>query len=337
MRFGYNETCLEHDTGERHPETPDRLLAIRRGLARSHGVEYVEAAPATLETVRRVHDSDYLTAVKRFCENGGGNWDPDTLATEGTWEAALASAGLAKWAAQEAAAGADGLETPFSLGRPPGHHAIEDDAMGFCFINNAAVAARAVIEEGLADSVAIIDWDVHHGNGIQEIFYEVEDICYASIHEDGLYPGTGEVGETGGGPAAGTNVNVPLPPGGGDAEYRAAFEDVIVPVVEAFGADLLLVSAGFDAHRHDPISRMHVSTEGYGLFTTIVRTMADRHDAGLAYVLEGGYSLDMLADGVEMVHEVHAGREPLEPEAETSDGARSVIDAARSAHGLGSK
>ena len=337
MRFGYSETCLAHDTGERHPETPDRLRAIRRGLSRTHGVEYVEADPASLDDVERVHDPDYLESVRQFCADGGGKWDPDTLATEGTWDAALASAGLAEWAAREAIEGASGHETPFSIGRPPGHHAIVDDAMGFCFINNAAVAARTVIASGLAETAAIIDWDVHHGNGIQDIFYGDDDVFYASIHEDGLYPGTGEIDERGDGEADGTTLNLPLPAGAGDPEYRAAFEEVVVPLLEDYHPDLLLISAGFDAHRHDPISRMRVSTEGYGYLTTIVRSLANNVDAGLGFVLEGGYSLDMLAEGVEMVHEVFAGRDPVTPETDVSDRSREVIDAVKAAHGLGSK
>jgi acetoin utilization deacetylase AcuC-like enzyme len=290
-----------------------------------------------LDEVELVHDPAYLDKVQQFCADGGGKWDPDTLATEGTWKAALASAGLARWAAKDALEGPGGHETPFSIGRPPGHHAITDDAMGFCFINNAAVAARAVITSGLAETAAIIDWDVHHGNGIQDIFYSDDDIYYASIHEAGLYPGTGEIEETGDGDAAGTTLNLPLPAGAGDPEYRVAFEEVIVPLLEDYGPDLLLISAGFDAHRHDPISRMRVSTEGYGYLTTIVRSLADNTDAGLGFVLEGGYSLDMLAEGVEMVHEVFAGREPITPGTDVSDRSREVIDTARATHGLGSK
>ncbi|WP_424016710.1 histone deacetylase family protein [Halorientalis pallida] len=325
MNFGYHEDCLDHQTGYRHPESPDRLRAIRRSLSRKHGVEYVAADPAPESAVTAVHDAGYVSAIKEFCEEGGGDWDDDTVAVEATWDAALAAAGQAMWAAERALAGDDGRDTPFALGRPPGHHAVEADAMGFCFVNNAAVAARAAIDDGDADRVAILDWDVHHGNGIHDIFYDTGDVYYASIHEDGLYPGSGDIDETGEGEGEGTTLNVPLLPGCGDADYCAAIDDFVGPEFVAFDPDLILVSAGFDAHRHDPISRMRVSTEGYGAMTTRMRDVADEADAGLGFVLEGGYGLDTLAESVTMVHEVFDGREPVEPDEEVKDRATKVF------------
>ena len=197
MRFGYREICLQHDTGSRHPESPDRLRAIKRTLDDADDVEYVAADAATKAEVASVHDGEYVRSVRQFCADGGGNWDADTVAVEETWDAAMASAGLAAWAAEAALDGANGAETPFSLGRPPGHHAVADDAMGFCFVNNVAVAAERALSERDVERVAILDWDVHHGNGTQDIFYDREDVYYASFHEEGLYPGTGDISESG--------------------------------------------------------------------------------------------------------------------------------------------
>ncbi|WP_436929317.1 histone deacetylase family protein [Halosimplex halobium] len=329
MNFGYREACLDHDTGKRHPESPDRLRAIRQGLSESHGVRYVSPEDATVEQVAAVHDADYVDSVEEFCADGGGDWDADTVAVEATWDAALAAAGMANWVADEALDGADGRDTPFALGRPPGHHAVYDDAMGFCFFNNVAVAAQHAIDSLGADRVAVLDWDVHHGNGTQDIFDDREDVFFVSVHEDGIYPGTGDASEIGTGDARGTTMNVPFPPGTTTSGYLAAVDDLILPAFEAFDPDLLLVSAGFDAHEHDPISRMRVSTEGYGLLAERVDAFADRIDAGLGFVLEGGYGLDTLTESIRTVHEVFDGYTPTEPDEDVQDAARQVIDDVR--------
>ncbi|MFC6716244.1 histone deacetylase family protein [Natrialbaceae archaeon GCM10025810] len=335
MRFGYSDTCLAHDPGPRHPETPDRLRAIREALKRKHGVEYVEADPASIETIVAVHDRDYVESVEEFCAEGGGNWDPDTTAVEETWDAVRQSAGLACWAVDAALEGADGRETPFSIGRPPGHHAVEDDAMGFCFVNNVAVAARHAIDTSdEVDRVAIVDWDVHHGNGTQDIFYDDGDVFFASIHERGLYPGTGDVDEIGEDDGEGTTMNVPMPAGTDDVDYLAAIDGPIATALGAFEPDLLCVSAGFDAHRHDPISRIRLTTEAYALMTDRLRAVADDADAALAFVLEGGYGLDVLAESVALVHETFDGREPIEPDGEVSDRAAKVLEDVADAHDL---
>ena len=334
MQFGYSERCLEHDTGERHPENPDRLRAIRRGLAKRHGVEYTDASPASRGAVTAVHDEAYVDEFESFCADGGGSWDPDTVACEATWDAALASAGLAQWAARSALDGDEGRDTPFAIGRPPGHHAVDDDAMGFCFFNNAAVAAEGVVDDGRADRVAIFDWDVHHGNGTQDIFYDRGDVLYASIHEDGLYPDTGELAETGAEAGDGTTVNLPLSAGADDDDYLYAVDEAIAPAIERFAPDLVIVSAGFDAHRHDPISRMRVSSDGYALLTDRIRTLADDVGAATAYVLEGGYSLDTLAEGVSMVHETYDGRDPVASDGESTEKTADRVAELRTALGL---
>ncbi|PSP73774.1 histone deacetylase [Halobacteriales archaeon QH_9_66_26] len=278
MRFGYSAECLEHDPGSRHPESPDRLRAIRRALAKRHGVEYVEADPIDEAAAGAAHDPEYVREFREFCASGGGQWDPDTVAVEATWDAALRSAGQAVWVAEAALDGASGRETPFALGRPPGHHAVADDAMGFCFLNNAAIAAQSTIDDGRAERVAIVDWDVHHGNGTQDVFDGRGDVFYASIHE-----------------------------------------------------------RGFDAHEHDPISRMSVSTEGYGVLAARLRDLAARSDAGFGFVLEGGYGLETLSESITTVNEVFGGYEPVEPEGSVDDRAQSVIEEVRTAHGLGAK
>ncbi len=334
MRFGYSDTCLEHDPGPRHPETPDRLRAIREGLKRKHGAEYVDADPASVETIAAVHDRGYVESVQEFCADGGGNWDPDTTAVARTWDAIVQSAGLACWAAERALEGDDGRETPFSLGRPPGHHAVYDDAMGFCFVNNAAVAAQFALEDLGCDRVAIVDWDVHHGNGTQDIFYDRGDVFFVSTHERGLYPGTGEVTEVGEGDGEGATMNVPMPAGSDDTDYLGAFDELIVPALESFDPDLLLVSAGFDAHRHDPISRVRLPTETYALMTDRLRSAAAETDAALAFVLEGGYALDVLAESIALVHETFDGRQPIESDGEVRDAVDEILGDVADAHGL---
>ena len=333
MRFGYSEQCLDHDTGSRHPENPDRLRAIRRGLQGRHGVEYVGTPPAEFADLRRVHDADYVEEVREFCEDGGGSWDADTVAVEETWDAARQSAGLAIWAAERAVAGDDGRETPFALGRPPGHHAVPDDAMGFCFFNNVAVAAAAVLDSAEeVDCVAIVDWDVHHGNGTQDCFYDRGDVLYASIHEKNLYPGTGDVDEVGESDGEGTTLNVPVPAGSGDVDFGATVDRAFGPAIGRFDPDLVLVSAGFDAHRHDPISRTRVSTEGFGWLADRIRACAEDCDAGLGFVLEGGYGLDCLAESVGTIHEVCHGYRPVEPEGDLESGTETVLERLEDEH-----
>jgi acetoin utilization deacetylase AcuC-like enzyme len=334
MRFGHSEVCLSHDPGSRHPESPDRLRAIRRRLTNEHAATFTDADDAPLELLEAVHDETYLEELEEFCAAGGGEWDPDTIATADTWGAARRSAGLAVWAAREAVAGAEGRETPFAVGRPPGHHAEPAEAMGFCFLNNVAIATAAARTETEIQRVAIIDWDVHHGNGTQAAFLEAPDVLYTSIHEEGLYPGTGAIDEIGSGDGAGTTVNIGLPSGAGDPEYEHAFANAVKPIVSAFEPDLILTSAGFDPHRHDPISRMRLSTEGFGVLTQDVIDIAEQGGAALGFVLEGGYGLDTLSEGVAMVNKVFEGYEPVYPDGDPAEAVRERVRRVRDVHDL---
>ena len=334
MRFGYREVCLRHDTGSRHPESADRLRAIKRGLSKEHGVAYEEGRLASPEEILAVHESAYVDELEQFCADGGGSWDPDTVAVEASWEAARAAAGLSLWAGDAALDGDGGRETPFAIGRPPGHHAEADDAMGFCLFNNVAVAAAGALDRDDVDRVAVFDWDVHHGNGTQHIFEDDPEVFYASTHERGLFPGTGDLRETGTGEGQGTTMNIPFPGGCGDAEYLAAVDEAIAPAFEQYDPDLLFVSAGFDAHRKDPISRQRVSTEGYGLLTDRMVDLADRCGAGLAFVLEGGYGLEALSESIRKVNSVFDGYTPAANEEEVAARGRSTIDDVRDVHDL---
>lgn len=336
MRFGFAEACLEHDPGPRHPESADRLEAIRRALDRTHGSTFEAPGRADPDDIRRVHTDEHVAHIERVCETGGGSLDSDTVVSEESWVASLASAGGALWAAREARPESAQAEIPFALCRPPGHHALSDRAMGFCLFNNVAVAAEVALDDEDIDGVGILDWDVHHGNGTEEIFLDRPDVHFASIHEEGLYPGTGGIEETGAGSGEGATLNCPLFSGAGPATYVQTMDRIVVPWFVDHDPDLLLVSAGFDAHEHDPISRMRVTTESYGLLTRRVLDLADSIDARIGFVLEGGYGLGTLSESVVMVNDVCNGYKPVEAVDEPREKDRDRIDRIRDVHGLGS-
>jgi acetoin utilization deacetylase AcuC-like enzyme len=295
----YTPIYLSHDTGD-EPENARRLLAIMAHLDREGLLEHrrvFEPAPAPFEALAAVHDPALIERVLDAAESGGRRLDGDTYVSPGSYEAAVYAAGGALIATD--AALADDPARVFLLARPPGHHATPTNAMGFCLFNHAAVAAHyAVAEHGL-ERVAIIDWDVHHGNGTQDIFYTSERVLYCSIHQSPLYPGTGHREEIGAGPGFGLTLNVPLPPGADDRAYLHAFDLEILPRVRDFRPQLLFISAGYDAHRDDPLAMQRVTEAGFTAMTRRVKRLAEECcDGRLVLILEGGYHLDALARSV---------------------------------------
>ena len=284
-----------HDTGQ-HVENPYRMVAIDDALERSgllDGRPEPAFDPATVDAVERVHDPRYVQALHRFVEQGGGWIDGDTYCGPDSLDTALLAAGAAVAAVD---AVLDEIHpTAFVLARPPGHHATTGRAMGFCLINSVAVAAAHALSRGL-ERVAIVDWDVHHGNGTQDIFYGRNDVLFCSVHQYGhFYPGTGAARERGRGAGEGYTINAPLPAGGGDAVYRQVFDELFFLPIQEFHPELILVSAGFDAHERDPLGGMAVTEQGFADLTTRVLRYAEQagHHRVVA-LLEGGYDPDAL-------------------------------------------
>ncbi len=281
-----------------HPERPDRLRAIERALAEVDwlGWERREAPAIGEDELEPVHSAAHVAFIRDLCLGGGGAIDADTYAGEASFEAALRAAGGACAMARalidgEAAAG-------FCAVRPPGHHAEPDRAMGFCLFNNVAIAAELAIRELGAERVFVLDWDVHHGNGTAEVFRRRADVLYASIHQGGIFPGTGAASDKGSGPGEGFTINLPVPAGSGEELWLSLLEDAVLPVAARFKPDLVLISAGFDAHRDDPLADCMLEAESFGLMARRVREMASEAGAPVGAVLEGGYDLDALADSV---------------------------------------
>jgi acetoin utilization deacetylase AcuC-like enzyme len=279
-----------------HPECPDRLRPVARALAeRSGELAGAAARPATDEEILRVHSRDHLAALEAAVSRAPVRLDPDTYVSEASLEVARLAAGSTSELALAISRGEAnaGIVTV----RPPGHHAEASRAMGFCLLNNVAIAARALQAAGLG-RLLILDWDVHHGNGTQHSFEHDPSVLYVSTHQFPYYPGTGDTSECGVGAGAGTTVNVPLPAGCGDEEYLGAFLRVLVPVARAFRPEFVLVSCGFDAHRSDPLAAMDLSRAGYAGMTHIVRALAEELCGGrVLFVLEGGYAAEGLYEG----------------------------------------
>ena len=276
----------DHNPGPGHPERFERLAAAVAGLRAidPEATEWLPSRTASVDELSVVHERGYLEKMMGLCAAGGGRIDADTQVSAGSWGTACRTAG-AGLAVMEALAGGRGA-AGFVLGRPPGHHAGRATAMGFCIVNNVAVAAATLAEQG--ERVAILDWDVHHGNGTQDIFWDSPSVMYVSVHQWPLYPGTGRVEERGSADAAGCTLNLPLPPGGTGDTYLALFDEVIEPELQRFRPTWMLVSAGFDAHRDDPLGGMSLTSGDFSDLTG--RLLHLGLPAGrLLFFLEGGY------------------------------------------------
>jgi acetoin utilization deacetylase AcuC-like enzyme len=320
---------LAHDPGPEHPESPARLDAILTDLARAPIAGVIVEAPraATDAEIDAIHDPRYRDYLAKLAGQRVA-LDEDTPTSAGTWEAARLSAGAAVGAVEAVMSGR--AANAFALVRPPGHHALPDRAMGFCLLNNVAIAAEAARRAG-AQRVAILDWDVHHGNGTQDMFEARPDVLYMSIHQYPFYPGTGAAHEVGTGAGRGATVNCPLPGGQGDADYGVAFHDLILPAARAFAPELILVSAGFDAHARDPLAEMQVTERGYAAMTSAVMQLAAETCGGkVALLLEGGYDLPALAGSVRATLEALTGRRDEFPSG-AGHAAPAAVAAARAA------
>lgn len=340
-----NRVGLHHDPAhsahdaQEHPENPSRITAILDRLAATaldRMLVPVARRVASDDDLLLVHDPELIELVKRAEALGGAWLDADTVVLPGSVEAATRAVGGALQMVDLVLDGA--LDSGFCVDRPPGHHATPARAMGFCLFNQVAIAARHALRRRGLSRVAIVDFDVHHGNGTQDAFYQDGDVLYCSAHEYPFYPGTGHWRDAGEGEGAGTTINLSLPGGSGDPEYLAGFDRLFIPALHRFKPELILVSAGFDAHLADPLADMAVGPAGYaGMAQRLLSAASDLCDGRLVFVLEGGYRLDALAGAVEVCVRVLLGQPSDVPEREGGDVRPDVarlIDAARDFHSM---
>jgi len=292
-----HELSLAHDVPG-HPERPARIVALEAEMERHgwFGCERVEAPRATQDSLRAVHPERHIRFIDELCARGGGHVDMDTVAVPATYEAALHAAGGGIALVDALLSGE--AATGFSALRPPGHHAEPSRAMGFCFFGNAGIAARHAASAHGVERVLILDWDVHHGNGTNEIFRADPGVLFVSIHESPLYPGTGPASDVGSGDGEGYTVNLPVPGRSGDETFRSLVDHVVLPLIAEWEPQLVLVSAGFDAHALDPLATCRVTEGGYAAMTASLRRACGELGVPMGLLLEGGYSLEALTGSV---------------------------------------
>jgi acetoin utilization deacetylase AcuC-like enzyme len=305
--FLEHPSSLAHETG-RHPEQPARISAIEEELASREwlGFERVRSPAVDRSVLTAVHPESYVAAIEQLVARGGGQLDWDTVTSSGSFDAALHAAGGAVHMVELLLEGE--ARWGFSAHRPPGHHATNDLAMGFCLFNNVAVASTFAIERRGLERVMILDWDVHHGNGTNDIFHASSQVLFVSIHQSPHYPGTGPADDVGSGPGRGFTVNLPVPAGSGDALFGSLVADVAVPLTRSFKTQLVLISAGFDAHPEDPLGDCLVSERGFAAMTTSMRAVCEELEVPMGCVLEGGYALGALGRSVAATMEVLSDR-----------------------------
>ncbi len=297
----YHPLSLEHDTGSGHPERAERVQALLSHLMLTklnERLTWKTPNAASVEWIESNHGKDYIELVEMVSSSGGGLLDADTVLSSDSFEAALAAAGACIQAV-DAVVGKDANQA-FCMNRPPGHHARKSTAMGFCLFNNIAIGARYALKRHGLERVFIFDWDVHHGNGTQESFDDDSSVYFCSIHESPLYPGTGAAGEAGKGAGEGYTLNLPVSRGALGTDYEALLDEKVLPAMRAFQPDLIMISAGFDAHRRDPLAGIQLEDEDFGMLThRVLDAASELCDGRVVSVLEGGYDLEGLAGGVE--------------------------------------
>lgn len=330
-----DRSYTKHFAGRSHPERPARIeamIAMAESLRRP-GLQIISPREATLDEIALCHGREYITAVERTSHLDRFDLDPDTHTSRDSYATAILSAGGVLTAVEAVLDGA--AENAFAIVRPPGHHALPNRAMGFCFFNNVAIAAKWLIQKKGLTRVMVIDWDLHHGNGTQNIFYDNAQVLYTSTHQFPHYPGTGSFQEMGADGGLGYTVNAPMPAQYGDAEYLRIFDELIIPIGREFKPEFILVSAGFDCHFRDPLGEMAVTESGFQqMMRRIMRLGAECCGGKIVAALEGGYDLDAIANSGKAVIE-EMGRDAGEKLEQAGDGSRALLIIERIRHGVG--